>query len=335
MLLKNSEYINTQAREWFTLMQSGSATEKDKQGLADWLAEDIAHTQAYTEYEMIWNDLEQLRYSEDYRRLRQTESTHVFSGLIERLKNIFASPLQMGLAISATAIVIIGAKFALTTPNPALQIEEFATQLGNTRELSLADGSTINLGAQSKVRVWFSDNERHVDLLEGQAFFIVSKNPNKPFIVAAGNTRVRVVGTQFDIRLNSNTTRVAVAEGIVAVSDLNEDINKPQTILTANQQISENKRRQFTAVQSITPTELEAWRKGRLMYLNANLADVIADLNRYQSPHIVLASERLASLKVTASVSLDQAATLPHLLESSLPIKLQQNESNQWIVSEK
>jgi transmembrane sensor len=82
----------------------------------------------------------------------------------------------------------------------------------------LPDGSTIDLNARSKVRVRFSEQGRHVDLLEGQALFRVAKDKARPFIVAVNGTRVRAVGTQFDINQRKRGVVVTVVEGTVAVS---------------------------------------------------------------------------------------------------------------------
>jgi transmembrane sensor len=93
----------------------------------------------------------------------------------------------------------------------------YATDIGERRSITLEDGSTIDLNARSKVRVRFSDGERDVELLEGQALFSVAHDVSRPFIVSAGNTAVRAVGTQFDVYRKSSGTTVTVVEGRVAV----------------------------------------------------------------------------------------------------------------------
>jgi transmembrane sensor len=92
-----------------------------------------------------------------------------------------------------------------------------ATETGEQRFVSLVDGSTLELNSRSRVRIRFSDRERDVDLIEGQALFHVAKDVARPFIVKSGTTLVRAVGTQFDVYRKVSGTTVTVVEGRVAV----------------------------------------------------------------------------------------------------------------------
>jgi transmembrane sensor len=97
------------------------------------------------------------------------------------------------------------------------QRDTYSTAIGEQRSIVLNDGSTIELNSRSRVRVRFSDAERDVDLIEGQALFRVAKNPIRPFIVSADGTHVRAVGTQFDVYRKTSSTVVTVVEGKVVV----------------------------------------------------------------------------------------------------------------------
>ena len=93
----------------------------------------------------------------------------------------------------------------------------YSTAIGEQRSFTLADGSTIELSPRSRVRVRLSDRERDIQLLDGQAFFTVTKDVNRPFVVAVDQARVRAVGTQFDVNKRRSGTTVTVLEGRVAV----------------------------------------------------------------------------------------------------------------------
>lgn len=98
-----------------------------------------------------------------------------------------------------------------------LQRSVYSTDTGEQRSLALADGSTVELNSRSRIKVQYAEHERRVDLLEGQALFHVAKNKARPFIVQAGDTRLRAVGTAFDVYKTSSGTVVTVVEGRVAV----------------------------------------------------------------------------------------------------------------------
>jgi transmembrane sensor len=93
----------------------------------------------------------------------------------------------------------------------------YATAIGEQCSIALADGSTIELGARSRVRVHFTDKERDVEFLAGEALFGVAKDPARPFVVTTNNARVRAVGTQFDVHKRTSGTTVTVLEGHVVV----------------------------------------------------------------------------------------------------------------------
>jgi transmembrane sensor len=118
------------------------------------------------------------------------------------------------LAIAASALIVALAGAAWWQ---AERFPIYTTDIGERRSITLTDGSTVDLNARSKLRVEFSNNERRVELLDGQALFQVAKDKNRPFIVASGEATVRAVGTQFDVYRKPNGTTVTVLEGRVAV----------------------------------------------------------------------------------------------------------------------
>ncbi len=125
----------------------------------------------------------------------------------------FNSWRRLAIAASITAVAVIGGTLTMLE----LSAPIYATALGEQRSIQFADGSTVELNSRSKIRVKYSKLDRDVELLEGQALFHVAHDVSRPFIVAVGATRVRAVGTQFDVYKKSNGTVVTVVEGRVAV----------------------------------------------------------------------------------------------------------------------
>jgi transmembrane sensor len=112
----------------------------------------------------------------------------------------------------AFALVIAGAVWWQVQRYPL-----YATDIGERRSITLADGSTVDLNACSQLRVEFTNSERRVELLDGQALFQVAKDKARPFIVHSGAATVRAVGTQFDVYRRDSGTTITVLEGRVAV----------------------------------------------------------------------------------------------------------------------
>lgn len=123
---------------------------------------------------------------------------------------------RMWLAIAASILVSVGVGTITWYNN--YRSTTYATEIGEQRSITLEDGSSVELNSRSRIRVRFSDKQRSVDLLEGQALFTVAKNPIRPFIVHTGDSHVRAVGTQFDVYRKHTGTVVTVVEGRVAVA---------------------------------------------------------------------------------------------------------------------
>jgi transmembrane sensor len=103
----------------------------------------------------------------------------------------------------------------------------YSTDIGERRSLTLADGSAVDLNARSSIRIEFSNAERRVELLHGQALFQVAKDKHRPFIVRTADASVRAIGTQFDVYRKAAGTTVTVLEGEVAVySTARQDMNQ-------------------------------------------------------------------------------------------------------------
>ncbi len=225
---QHSEEINEQARAWFSLMQSGSVREEQKALFEAWREDADAHRDAYEQLEIIWRDMAVLAHSEEGGALNRSVDEEVFDSFFVSTGKKFKALLgkfglaeeglnflpQASLAIASVTIVI--AVFSLSQSR-STDIQIYSTAMGEMKTINLDDGSEITLGAKSRMRAWASEDERRIVLESGQAFFDVAKDSARPFLVDANNTRVRVVGTQFDVHLGVERTRVAVLEGIVDV----------------------------------------------------------------------------------------------------------------------
>ena len=82
------------------------------------------------------------------------------------------------------------------------------TATGESRTVTLADGSQVNLSGGSAIGVDITSEERRVRLLSGEAFFDVAHDAARPFTVEAGEARIVVLGTAFDVALDPSATTV-------------------------------------------------------------------------------------------------------------------------------
>ncbi len=193
-----------------------------------------------------------------------------------------------------------------------------ASGRGQRRRFQLADGSSVDLNAESRLRVAFSRSERRVSLDDGEAIFDVVSDKARPFTVAAGDHTVRVVGTQFDVRNRDGDLTVTVARGRVEVRpSLASD---RVFVLTPGQRLDIGAGGVET-LQAVNPQEAFSWRSGRLVYRNQPLARVVADLNRQFADQVVIGDPELGAIPITGVIVLDTPQAVMSRLSLMLPVR--------------
>lgn len=159
------------------------------------------------------------------------------------------------------------------------------TAVGETRTLTLADGSRIILDTESAVKVVALGTERRVRLDRGQAFFQVAKDPHRPFIVETPAGTARVLGTAFDVRrYEDGRTRVSVVEGAVEVAARG---HAAKIVLRPGHGAwLDAAGTRATTVRA--PAEVASWRQGQLIFYRAPLNEVVAELRRYHKGSVIV-----------------------------------------------
>ena len=251
---KMNTQIYEEACTWFVDSRAGDLDDAGRREFDRWLRKSPEHLSAYLEIAAIWNEgpsldpqskwtadllIELARESVDDNVIAlvpgailpttspvSAEDSNSVSAPVRAVAPLERPPPLPSssharrwfrgwrrLAIAASVLVILGGALTMFE----LSAPVYTTALGEQRSIQFEDGSTVELNSRSKIRVKYSKQERDVELVEGQALFHVAHDVSRPFIVAVGATRVRAVGTQFDVYKKSNGTVVTVVEGRVAV----------------------------------------------------------------------------------------------------------------------
>ncbi len=223
------------------------------------------------------------------------------------------------------AAVVIGASTwrALQSPTAAAQVYEAIGT--DPRRVSLADGSVVDLNSNSRVEVQFSEGERHVTLVTGEAHFQVAHNQARPFIVAAHGISVRAVGTAFDVRLAGDHVDVLVVEGKVEVAHeaagMFSAAKKTPLVplLVAGERTQVDVRSEATArVEEIAPGEAHAllsWQNRMTSFVDVPLREMVDRINRCNALQLVIGDPQLGDRKVGGVIDLSQVTAFVRLLE--------------------
>lgn len=307
-------------------------------------AQSPEHEAAYERMAGAWAEIDSFRDQIDLDHLMGPE--HPRARLVRwrhALADLFAAPLRRPawtLAASLCMLLLVGTLSVRLWDSR--RAPDYATATAEVRAVRLPDGSLVTLGPRSELAVAFSDAERRVRLSGGEAFFEVAKNPARPFIVAAGDTVVRVLGTKFDVNASSDTVRVAVLEGRVQVARRTQGLlpRTPQPIATlaAGEAIAvPAAARTDTAAPSpaVAAAEPGSWREGRRSYDDVPLAEVIADANRYYAHEIRLADPALGHQRVTTSFRSGQIDQMLDTLDGAPTLSVERQADGSVLIREK
>lgn len=269
-----SSEIDDLAADWAVRRDLGSLSAPEQAEFEAWLNADVRHLGAYARAEAVLARLERLS------AVGREPEEDVPAPAWNRRRTLLAA----GAATAAAA----GIGVALV-PRGA-QEERLSTEIGQMREIVLTDGSIVSLNTNSEISVAFTEQARNITLHRGEALFEVAKNRSRPFVVSAGGTQVRAVGTSFTVSyLPERPVQVLVKEGIVELQ--RSDVPQAPPVRAAA-----NVRAIVPLDAPIATTAMPEqklardleWQYGRIALDNETLADAAEEFARYSEVRIVV-----------------------------------------------
>ncbi|SOD13352.1 FecR family protein [Pedobacter xixiisoli] len=187
----------------------------------------------------------------------------------------------------------------------AIAFEEKLNPQGQRSKIVLPDSSTVYLGAMSKLRFVknFSGKTREVEL-EGEAFFEVTKNPHKPFIIRTGNVSTQVLGTSFKIdAFAGKPISVLVSTGKVRVDRHVDNRIEPIAMLLPGETVTWDEHLNKKTLNSVAVADVLGWKEGRLFFNETKLEDIAEILKRWYNVDIKINSKTLANRLVKVNLT--------------------------------
>ncbi|CAI8778710.1 FecR family protein [Pseudomonas sp. IT-P294] len=310
--------VRDDAARWFVRLQEPAMDLKEYRRFEAWLDEHPQHRDEFQLLQGLWTAAD-LVPAKRLQALCETPPTHRRRSLLARY------------AVAAgVAAVALGLGLFSGLNHPATYTAEFSTALGERRHVALPDGSVIDLNSRSRVQVRYEQDRRGIELTEGEAMFSVEHDSSRPFVVEAGSGKVTVTGTRFDVRRDLSQTRVAVEQGTVKVQGQGPDV----VSLTAGLGTQINAQGQVAAAYTVNPAELTAWRSGKLVFNNASLSEVAAEVSRYRDKPLTVANDNVGHLRLTSVFKSDNTDALLKALPSILPVAVRTlDDGSQEIIS--
>lgn len=321
------------AEAWARRLREGLSIEEEI-ALADWLAASTCHEASLRKYQNAWDKFAPLaRASAAGLTLpvvaghggghgdatqRDGNSSRGYSKLRR-----WVAPL-VGLA-AAFAVLLT---FLPRSGGPPLP--DALTLPGPCEQLTLSDGSVVELNRGAEVAVMFTDHLRRVRLVRGEALFSVAKDAARPFVVAVDAVEVRAVGTAFNVRFDRAAVEVIVSEGKVQI----EDAPARGTIVTAGQAafVTLDSASVAPHVSTLSPAEIAArlaWQPKMLDFDNAPLSEIVGEFNRRNPVRLVVRDPVVASRRMTATFRSDNLEAFVRLIEANIGVRAERIDETQ------
>ena len=300
-----------EASAWVAILHGPERTSVAERGFAQWLKRSEGHARAFEEATAIWEEARNLPRPT---RLR-TSSRKV-------APNRF---MQFGL-LAAAAIAAVTFVTAMLIRGAGV-----STRVGEQRLLALDDGSNVVLNTDTRVIVRYDRDSRTIELKAGEALFEVAKQPNRPFIVIAGDRRIRALGTSFSVRRYENRVAVTLVDGKVSVAPLSAPAKSREQGTDrdlAGVVMAPGERVVFEPQKTITTDrppldKVLAWQYREVALDDVMLAEAIAEMNRYSRKPLVADLPDAGSIRITGlfragdSLSFARAVAAAYRLEVS------------------
>lgn len=311
---------------------ANECTPEEQEMVSVWLAEDATHRQLLKEYKEIWDVSSEFKRTEDFdveldwavlqSRMESEHNERTFK--VHKSKNIFSLYSNWSVFARVAAIVLIAVTIGVYTnqkyinevPEVKPILREISMSRGQRGSLTLSDGTKVLINSDSKITLppVFKSDIREV-YLEGEAFFEVAKNPNKPFVIHTRGAIVQVLGTSFAIKSfpEDEEVQMVVEEGVVSFRAEKQSIDEG-VILTAGK-VGHLDLEEKTIVTE-DAKDLDAylsWREGYLTFQNTSMKEVKKQLERKYDIEVSFTSESINQLQLTAEL---KSRSLTYVLET-------------------
>jgi len=326
--ISNDERIVQDARAWFIKINHGEFDDASRKLFENWLAAHKDHQNTYDDVCIFMQETDNYirdplcvdRYNHLLTVGAKRQESYV-ANIVEFLRQtkkscVFHKKFLLG-SMVASLFLLLSITFIVQI---FINGGSYQTAIGEQKTITLADGSKVKLNTNTKITVDFSDLDRSVILDQGQAYFIVTKNPKRPFIVNFDSGSVTAIGTEFEVYNKGQEVVVSLVEGKVKVrpnqvkvittqSDLEEIVMATNYDLAIGAQISLSQEH----ISTVTKTDnklINAWQKEQLIFREASLEHVVSEINRYSRQRIILAQPSLGDKIISGVFPIDSAAAI-------------------------
>jgi transmembrane sensor len=331
----DSGTIEETATRWVLRQHEGSWTAADAERLEAWLEESLLHRVAFIRLDTVWKATPRLKVLGAGLPKGAVPAPGVFKAStsgptmesgVRTGYTAFTGWRRWAAVAASVALALLGGSYLLLSKVSAANY--YSTPIGGLATIPLADGSTLSLNTETRVRVSLGKHERRVDLESGEAYFVVANDSARPFVIYVGAKQVKALGTEFSVRRAAQDLQVYVAVGRVALTTSPQGASDGSVSLEAGMVAQTAK--SAVLVSQATPTQLDdalSWRTGFVTFHDTELSDAVAEFNRYRARKIVIVDPTIASLRIAGKFRSSNAEAFLWLLQKGFPVTVEEQET--------
>lgn len=287
-----AETLQDEAIEWMIRLSAESCPADELQAFDQWLQQSPGHQAAYAEIARRMDWLE---------RVAKNDAAVRKAALRYRSEpQEHAGRRWLKLASAASILLAVGVA-TFSSEGWYGSSAHYRSARGGRETVDLADGSRLELNTDSEVKVRLNRWQRSVQVIKGEVYFSVAHQTERPFIVTAGAGRSIDIGTEFEVYRQGGQVIIAVREGSVRVEA------KQSRELTASQTVAYDPNGDFIDPPAQFDIDAAtAWRRGKLIFDNRRLDEVLSEMSRYHNVQLQLSDRKLADNKVSGTFFIDR-----------------------------
>lgn len=342
---------------------SGNASIEEKEILKEWLMQSDENMIYFNQIKHTWqlSSFSQKSYRFDTESAWKKTNPRIKTGAkgktVYGLSFTFITRIAafwiLAFLLGGLAMYFVFQKTQMVPETTSNSINEIIAPLGSKSKVYLPDGTLVWLNAGSKLCYSQAYNTRHRDVyLEGEAYFKVKKNPNKPFVVKTTEINVTAYGTSFNVKAypDESTITTTLVEGIVEIEGTNKTLKKFEISLKPNQTLTYIKKLSLSnisanstantkyknlspAVQkskeavpvvidkNIKTSLYTSWKDDKWIIEREPLNDLVVKLQRRFNVTFIYKSEALKKYKISGIIQKETLEQVLDILKLTAPLK--------------
>ena len=303
----------------------GNASFEEEAAVKQWMEESAENRLAFLKERKLFDAMLLLGNEEIIKNGKKRFSINLSSLRTELIK------------IAAVVAITLGGSYFYyqsSLEKELMAMQTITVPAGQRINITLVDGTNVWLNARTSLSypVKFGKNNRQV-VLDGEAYFDVTKDKSKPFIVQTDNYNVEVLGTQFDVNAYSETGEfeTTLMSGSVKVASASDSTQKI-TLKPNNKVILQDGKLHVTAVDDYNPYR---WKEGLICFKNETFTSIMKDFEKYYGLTIQVKNKNVFKYVYTGKFrQTDGIDYALRVLQKDIKFTYQRDDENQIIYIE-